>query len=305
MGQVWVETRGVGGPFSGEDPVVGMDDRGFAYGDGLFETVRVSQGVPLFLTRHIARLRAALAHMGFPPLPWDEAALAERCRRVIRDNANVEGVLRLVVTRGSGPRGFEPPAEVYPTLLIQVVQLQTPDVSETPNVWSGSGVSAIVAPWKIDPASPLCYVKHLSALDKVLARQRAREAGADEALFQNLNGCLTEGAASSLFVIIGGTVFTPAGGCGLLPGIARGLLLETARDLPFPIAEAELPVTALAQASEAFLTNVVMGVRPLVRVDGRALGSGQRGPATTVVSEHYRRLCVRALSPQPPARLPK
>jgi branched-subunit amino acid aminotransferase/4-amino-4-deoxychorismate lyase len=127
-------------------------------------------------------------------------------------------------------------------------------------------------------------------LDKVLARQAARQARADEALFLNLDGHLTEGASSNLFVVSGEQIFTPAVHCGLLPGITRGLLLET-----YPLAEAELRVQALAGASEAFLTNAAAGIRPLVRFEDQPIGSGEPGPVTAEVAEHYRKLELREL----------
>jgi branched-chain amino acid aminotransferase len=286
MNLLWVEANGIGQMYPSESPVVSLGDRGFAYGDGLFETIRVSNGRPLFFTWHMQRLFSGLAQLGFPPLPWDAPALSERCQKVIGENGVGEGVLRLVITRGSGPRGFEPPADIHPTLFMQT--WQTPD-----RFFRGADLSgvcqAILAPWKVDPASPLCYLKHLSALDKVLAKQKAKQAGADEALFQNINGHLTEATSSNLFLVVGGQILSPALRCGLLPGIARRLLLET---LPQPIVETEIPAALLAEATEAFLTNAVAGVRPLTAVDGRAIGKGEPGPVTHAAAKHYQRLCA-------------
>ncbi len=282
MNKVWVEGDGMSQMLADNLPVIDLCDRGFAYGDGLFETIRVSNGRPLFFVQHMQRLFSGLAQLGFPSLPWDASALGERCQKVISKNEVAEGVLRLVITRGSGPRGFEPPSDALPSLFIQTVQ--TPSVSKTLGVWT-----AILTSWKVDPASPLCYLKHLGALDKVLAKQKAKQAGADEALFQNLNGHLTEAASSNLFLVVGGQILTPALHCGLLAGIARRLLLET---LPQPIVETEIPAALLAEAAEAFLTNAIAGVRPLAAVDGRAIGNGEPGPVTRAAAEHYRRLCT-------------
>lgn len=288
MKKIWVERDGAGQMLADDLPVIGLNDRGFAYGDGLFETIRVGNGIPLFFAQHMQRLFSGLAQLGFPSLPWEASALGERCQKAIGENEVVEGVLRLVVTRGSGPRGFEPPADAHPMLFIQA--RQTPDRSAPRKNLSGV-CRAILAPWKVDPASPLCYLKHLGALDKVLAKQKAKQAGADEALFQNVNGHLTEATSSNLFLVVGGQLLTPALHCGLLPGIARRLLLET---WPQPIVETEIPAALLAEAAEAFLTNAVAGVRPLVAVDGRAIGNGVPGPITRAAAEHYRRLCAQA-----------
>ncbi len=294
MNQIWVESRGVGRLYPSESPAVGLDDRGFAYGDGLFETIRLRGGAPLFFARHMARLRHGLAQLGFPQLPWDEAALFARCRRVIAANALSDGVLKLIVTRGTGPRGFEPPAESHPTLFIQAdAPLPSGGVADGRGAGgAGRGIAAVLAPWKIDPASPLCRVKHLGALDKVLARQFAQQHGADEALFINLDGHLTEATACNLFLVGGEKIFTPALHCGLLPGIARGLLIETAHALPLPVIETEIPVIRLDEANEAFLTNVVAGVRPLVRVGDRPIGSGEPGPITRGVQKLFEQIQI-------------
>lgn len=286
MNKVWVEGDGVGQMLADDLPVIGLSDRGFAYGDGLFETIRVGNGIPLFFARHMKRLSSGLAQLGFPTLPWNAPALGERCQKVIGENEVNEGVLRLVITRGSGPRGFEPPSNTRPLLFIQAVQTFSVRFAKTLNV-----CTAILAPWKVDPASPLCYVKHLSALDKVLAKQKARQAGLDEALFQNINGHLTEATSSNLFLVIGGQLLTPALHCGLLAGIARRLLLET---WPQPIVETEIPAALLTEATEAFLTNAVAGARPLAAVDGRAIGNGGPGPVTRAAAEHYQQLCAQA-----------
>ena len=105
-----------------------------------------------------------------------------------------------------------------------------------------------------------------------------------------MDGHLTEGAASNLFLVVGEKIFTPALHCGLLPGIARGLLIETADALPVSIIETEIPVIRLSQADEAFLTNVVAGVRPLVGVDDRPIGSGEPGPITRGVQELFEQI---------------
>src|SRR5262245_18821273 len=123
MNFLWVETQSAGQLLPTDSKIVGPDDRGFAYGDGVFETIRLLKGVPLFLDRHLARLRSGLIVLQFPPLRWDDEALAERCRRVMAANAASEGILRIVLTRGPGPRGFAPPTDAHPTLIVQTSPL--------------------------------------------------------------------------------------------------------------------------------------------------------------------------------------
>ncbi len=274
---IWIESSENSQWLLDDAPSVGASDRGLAYGDGLFETVRVWEGAPLFLARHLHRLRAGLARLAFPALRWGDDELLARCDRVIQKNSMADGVLKLIVTRGVGARGFALPAEARPVLMIHVTQ--------KPGFFKKPGFSTALAPWKINPASPLCSLKSLSALDKVLAKQWAREQGADEALFQNLYGHLTEATAWNLFIVTAGQIVTPALHCGLLPGITRALLLETAS-----MVEAEISVESLIGADEAFLTNAIGGVQPLVRFNGLPIGLGQPGPVTAAVAAHYRAL---------------
>ncbi|MBI3241675.1 MAG: aminotransferase class IV family protein [Chloroflexi bacterium] len=294
MSKIWVEANGIGQLLADDSPVAGMSDRGFAYGDGLFETIRISKGEPLFLARHLQRLLDGLEQLTFPSV-WNAGMLIERSRNLIHENNVSEGILRLVVSRGGGPRGFEPPASAHPSLFIQAFNTPSP-VGALTDGRGDQGVRAILVPWKADPSSPLCYLKHLSALDKVLAQKNAKLAGADEALLQNINGHLTEATSSNLFLVVGGQILTPALRCGLLSGVARGLLLETS---PRRIVETEIPITILAEAGEAFLTNVVVGVRPLVRVGSQVIGNGEPGPITQMMAEHYQGLCAQAAQGKP------
>ena len=176
-----------------------------------------------------------------------------------------------------------------------IIQTFSPPLSPSDGGGAGGwGLRARLAPWRIDPASPLCRVKHLSALDKVLAKQLAQQAHADDAIFQNIHNHLAETTASNLFIVVGGQILTPALHCGPLPGITRELLIEIAPALGYRIIETEIPLVMLATATEAFLTNAIAGVRPLVAVDGRIIGDGEPGPITTTIAEHYQQICEQA-----------
>ena len=260
-------------------PLANVLDRGLAYGDGVFETIKVVQGIPLFLERHLRRLRAGLAQLNIPTLEAGEGDLQTWCEQVVRKNSIVEGIMKIIVTRGMGARGFSPPATALPMLIMQA----TPRLA----LVERRNFSAVLAPWKVDSASPLCSLKSLSALDKVLARQWAQEHKADEAIFQNFHGHLTEATASNLFVVRQGQVLTPAHHCGLLPGIVRALLVETTTAI-----EAELSLEALAEADEAFLTNAVGGVQPLVLFNDKPIGTEQPGPLTAKMAAHLEQLEV-------------
>ncbi|CAO3360206.1 aminotransferase class IV [Azospirillum palustre] len=237
-------------------------DRGFTLGDGLFETIRIKDGLPSHLPRHLDRL-AAGAELLRLPLPYDTTELTGAMAALIGATGVADGVLRLTLSRGTGARGVLPPADARPTLLMTVA----------PAAHMSAPVAAIVARGtRRNEHSPLSRLKSLNYLDSILARQEAAERGADEALLLNAAGRLAESSVATLFLSIGGRLLTPPLADGALPGIRRALILER-----HGAEEAPLTPEDLARADEAILTNS-LGLRPLVAVDGHPIGSGSPGP---------------------------
>ncbi|HEY3366105.1 MAG TPA: aminotransferase class IV [Symbiobacteriaceae bacterium] len=271
---VWAERNGKPGRLVPDREVtIALHDRGFWYGDGVFETVRVWGGTLPLLPRHLQRLEAALAALGFPALSVD---WKQRSQAVVQANQVSMGYLRLAVSRGEGPRGFLPPADPQWLLLIEAGDW-APAVD-----YGREGMRAALASWRVAPNSPLAHLKSLSGLDKVLAKQEATRLGVDEVLFVNTDGHLTEGASSSLFLVRGGRLCTPALDCGLLPGIARAVVLDLAGLSPQPF-ETRLTPEAILEADEAFLCNALAGVIPLVEFAGQPIG-GRSGPGPVTLA---------------------
>lgn len=270
------------------EAAVPIHDRGFLYGDGLFETIRVVEGRTPLLVAHLRRLAAGARLLAFPPLPWSDSEIAADCEELVRRNGVTRGWLRLTLTRGSGSRGFEPPSQAEPVLILQARSWDPdPDLARR-------GYRAVLAGVRVSAQSPLCRVKSLSALEKVLARAEARQQGCEEALLLNTDGYLTEGAATNLFLVRDGQILTPHPDCGLLPGIARELVMAAARELGYPVVESRLVPQDLWTADEAFLTNALLLVVPLVAVAGRPVGRGQGpGPVTRALQERCQQLLER------------
>lgn len=241
-------------------------DAGHLYGRGLFETFRVRRGAVYLLDRHMDRLRAGARVLGIAPpealsnLPGIVRELTERCAL---DDARV----RLTLT--AGPEGGRP-----------VLLLQARAATDYPERLYETGMSAIVAAVRRNETSPLARVKSLNYIDNLLAREQARHDGADEALFLNTHGFLAEGAGTNLFLMKDGHVLTPPVGDGVLPGVTRGAVLELARTDGLASREISLALDELHHADEAFLTNAVVGVMPLISVDGEKVGAGAPGEVT-------------------------
>lgn len=257
-------------------------DRGLLYGYGLFETLRVRRGRPALVERHLDRLFRSAPVLGLD-LPWDTEALAGLVADCAARNGVAEGGVRLTVTAGPGP-AFAPGGGA-PGLVLTARRGPL-----YPEDAYARGYRAAIATVRRNHRSPLAGVKSLNCLDNLLARREAAARGADEALLLNVDGELAEGAATNLFFVRRGRLCTPEVECGALPGVARGVVLERASGgaggspgLPgvMAVEAGRYGPEALLEADEAFLTNALMGVMPLVAVDGRPVGDGRPGPTTS------------------------
>ncbi len=237
-------------------------DRGLTLGDGLFETIRVADGAPRRLGRHLSRLRAGAALMDIP-VPLDDDALAAAIEEVLRANEFDEAALRLTLTRGPGARGLVPPSEPQPTLIIAAASLPPP---------AGPARAIIARSTRRNERSPLARCKCLAYADHILARAEAARNGADEALLLNTRERLVSATVANLFAVVDGVVVTPPVTDGALPGVMRAEAVDQ-----LDAAERSLTPDDLARAEEAFLTNC-LSIRPLVAVDGRPIGDGVPGP---------------------------
>ncbi|HSK40091.1 MAG TPA: aminotransferase class IV [Arenibaculum sp.] len=247
-----------------EDPRIDPADRGFTLGDGLFETLRLSGSRPRRLDRHLLRLRQGASLLGMP-VPWDDGRLARGMAELAEATGIGDGVLRLTLSRGPGPRGLLPPAEQHPTTLMTLGPLPPP---------SGPARAVVSAVTRRNEHSPLARIKSLSYLDGVLARLESARKGADDAVLLNTAGRVAEARAANLFIVAGGRPVTPPVGEGALPGTLRAVLIERRQ-----AAERPLGIADLAEADEAFLTSS-LGIRPLVALDGRDIAGGLPGPVT-------------------------
>lgn len=255
-----------------EEARVPADDPGFLYGAGLFETMLVADGRVPLARRHLRRLAEGAQALGLP-LPMSAEALEAVLAETVRRNGMAEGSMRLTLSGvpRAGGKG---------TLLVTA----RPGRPYAEELYE-RGFSAAWARARRNHLSPLSRVKSLCYLDSLLARQEARRAGADEALFLNAAGFLAEGAASNVFFVAGGRVRTPGLDSGALPGVARGLVLELAGRAGMETEEGAYGPGALLGADEAFLTNALMGVMPLVAVGGRPIGDGRPGPVSRRLRE--------------------
>lgn len=266
---------------------VPVSDRGFLYGDAVFETLRTWRGVPFLLDRHLARLFASCEELGIQPRE-DAGELAGVVARLAGEVGG-ECYLRVVVTRGSGygPWPRELPERGRTAVVARPLQ-------EPPAELYARGLRLVTSPMLRHEASPLSAHKTANYLESVLARGEAAERGADEALVLNYHGRVAELAAANVFAVIYGRLITPAAEEGPLPGVTRGKVLELAAQLELPTHKGKLAPEALADADEAFATSSLLGLCPIAELDGGRIGGEVPGPITARLQEAYRQEVARA-----------
>jgi branched-chain amino acid aminotransferase len=248
---------------------VSVFDHGLTVGDGVFETVKVTGGVPFALTRHLRRLASSAEGLGL--LAPDLGAISTGAHDLLAASGRPDTArMRITVTGGAGPlgsqRGHEPP-----TVVIALAELSE---------WGGS-CDVVTAPWLRNERGALTGIKTTSYAENVRALAYAAGRGGSEALFANTQGNLCEGTGTNVFLVTGGELVTPPLSSGCLAGVTRGLVLEW-----FGATERDVPAAALATASEAFLTSTTRDVQPIRAVDGHELPDAP-GPVTRKAAQVF------------------
>jgi branched-chain amino acid aminotransferase len=255
-------------------------DRGLLLGDAVFETLRAYKGRPHALAAHLARLRASCeaTRLAFPE--GMERAVAETLAANGLDDCSV----RITVTRGPGGRGSSPRGAGPQTVLVTCAPIH-----HAPEVYARGLRLATARRRRIGPESMSSAVKSTNYLVHVLARVEAEEAGADDALFVDEDGCVVEATQANVFALLGDDLVTPPLDSGCLPGQTRAEVLALAPELGLKPIERTLPVEALQEAREVMLTASVLEVAPVVELDGVRIGGGVPGPVTRALHELYRK----------------
>ncbi|MDI3408710.1 aminotransferase class IV [Streptomyces cavernicola] len=240
---------------------VSVFDHGLTVGDGVFETLKATDGQAFALTRHLDRLARSARGLGLPEPDLDEVRRA--CAAVLEANPMPLGRLRITYTGGLSPLGSDR-GDQGQTLVVALGE-----VTRRPD-----STAVITVPWTRNERSALAGLKTTSYAENVVALARAHEAGASEALFANTVGQLCEGTGSNVFVVLDGEIHTPPVASGCLAGITRALAVEWTG-----ARETDLPLDVLDRADEVFLTSTLRDVQAVHRVDDRQL-PGAPGPVT-------------------------
>ena len=268
--KAWID----GGLVNQANALVSAFDHGLTVGDGVFETIKVVDGVPFALGRHLDRLTRSAMGLGLPEPDHEEVAKA--CVNVVAQAPVGLHRLRITYTGGIAPLGSGR-GDSTPTLVVAIAPMEP---------WPESTAVAVV-PWPRNERGALAGLKTTSYAENVVALAYAKRFGAGEALFADTRGRLSEGTGSNVFLVLGGQIVTPALTTGCLAGVTRALVLEWT-----DATEAELPFDVLEHADEVFLTSTTRDVQAVSALTGeravRTLGSAP-GPVTREVATTFAR----------------
>jgi D-alanine transaminase len=259
------------------DVMIPALDRGFLFGDAVYEVLRIYQGRLWLWEEHWQRLARSLMAIRIAGVDLDR--LRKRVLDAIAAGPFLEATVYTQITRGVAPRSHTFPVNIVPLEFLYVKEFKDPYVE-----FRQTGAAAITLP---DIRWDHCDIKSTNLLANVLAAQAAKEAGCQEALLYLPDGTLTEGTHTSFFGVLNGALLTAPASPAILPGITRGLILRLAHQAGIPVQEHVLKHDDLGQVSELFLTGTTSEILPIVRVDGRNIADGNPGPVSRRLQAAY------------------
>lgn len=261
---------------------VSVEDRGFQFGDGVYEVIRSYHGRPFRLSRHLARLEQSLKGVEIP-LPEPLPKIEEVCRRLLEGRG--DAMIYIQVTRGAAPRVHAFPKNARPTFVAYVREVKRHPDGKTYTLRSVP-----------DERWGRCNLKVVALLPNVLAREKAVRSGCDEGLFVREDGTVTEGTSSNAFMARGGAVRTHPADSRILDGVTREAVIERARSLGIRVEERPFTLADAQAADEMFMTGTLTEIMPAVALDGKAVGSGAAGSLTLRIRAAFRELAEKETS---------
>lgn len=268
-----------------ENAKISVFDRGVLYGDGIFEGIRLYEGVIFKCKQHVDRLyNAAKAIKLEIPVSKEEMAeiIAESCRK----NKLQNGYIRLIVTRGIGDLGLDPYVCEKPEIICIAG-----DVRLYPEELYKKGMNAITASQRRNKATIVDpQVKSLNYLNNILAKIEANRAGAAEAIMLNEDGIVTECTGDNIFIVKDGVVYTPPVHVGILDGITRNCVIDICKKIGIPIYEKEFTLFNVYSADECFFTGSAAEIIAVTNIDERVIGTGKEGEMTNKLRDEFKKI---------------
>lgn len=262
---------------------VSIDDRGFLFGDAVYEALRSYEGRVWALARHMRRLARSLTAIEMANVDVDRVGVA--IQQTYEANQIPNALIYVQVTRGVARRSHAFPRDLEPTVLVTVR-----DISPILAGFDQTGMAAVTAP---DLRWRRCDIKSTNLLPNVLAKTHAHDRGGYEAILVDADGYVTEGSSTSVFWVRNRRLFTSPAGPEILPSITREFVVEIARDGGIPVLVEQTPVEQFRESDEVFLASTTPEICPIISLDGTPVGSGRAGPVTLRLAEALR-ACIAA-----------
>jgi branched-chain amino acid aminotransferase len=270
-------------------------DHGLLYGDGVFEGIRAYDGVVFRLKEHVDRLYES-AHYIRLKIPMSKEQMSEAVLETLRQNKLKNAYIRLLVTRGTGDLGLNPTNCSNPSIVIIAEPASTVDDPLSKPV----GVSAIISSIRRDPVDATSHeVKSLNYLNSILARWEAIDAGVNDAIMLDTQGFVSEATAENIFIVTKGQLATPSVDSAILHGVTRQRVIEIAEDLGYAVSERRITPFELVNAEEVFMTGTLAEIVPILKVNGRNVGSGKVGPITARIYTEFVKIRSKAIEGTP------
>ncbi len=264
---------------------ISVYDHGFLYGDGVFEGIRAYNGSVFKLKEHIDRLYAS-ARVILLEIPMAEEEMIKAIIETLKKNKLSDAYIRLVVSRGVGDLGLDPRKCAKPTIIIITDRIRLHEGTA-----KDEGITAIISWVKRDPVDATSHeVKSLNYLNSILAKIEANSANVDEAICLNKEGFVCEGVAENICTVSKGIIIAPPTSTGALRGITRGVVIEIAQKLGYPVIKKEITPSDLFLSDEVFFTGTAAEVVPVKEINKRKIGDGKPGPITRQLIEEYHKL---------------
>ena len=263
-----------------DERVLGVEDRGFQFGDAVYEVFKFLGKRPIFLPEHYRRMQRGLRDIQIRS-PWSESEFTAAMNELLTRTSFEDGVVYVQVSRGEAERAHFWPDDIAPTALAYSRQYRFPDAMKKER-----GIRVITTP---DHRWHFCQVKSVNLLGNALAKKQAQRAGADEAILM-ADGFVREGASSNFFAIKNGGLITHPLDEHILPGVVRDRVIELALRSKIRVDERPLREAELFDLDEAFITSTTQGVMPVGEIDGRVIRNGRRGEVTERLQGMFDRL---------------
>ena len=282
------EVISINGEFvSREDAKISVMDRGFLFGDSIYEVTVAYDRVPLLLDEHFDRLWFSADSL-FMPLQHSREDLRRGIDQGLVKLGDGRVYIRIIITRGEGPIGLDPALGAKQNLVLIFRELPP-----CPGDWYQEGINLIIADVVRNPKKAIDpNIKSGNYLNNVLAMAQAKAAGAFDALMLNAKGQVTEGTSSNLWMVREGKMITPPLEAGILSGITRATLLKLGKERGLPMEEAHCYPRDLKEADEVFLSSTIKEIVPVVQIDGCSIGTGRPGKLTRQLHEIYKRFSL-------------